>query len=191
LFTGCRLIDHPNIAVYVRTMGLVSLNERALGLHVINLEVEYGQVEVTLEASFEGLGLGLLSERLEQDLGVWRTRNSNKRLAMAAALCLQIDGSELAPTMSGPFVWSWHWKTRTGQIVCLSRLVAVARGDSQDEAPDRVAWEKLEGCPATWLAQACPRTRGRLVRAMAAQRFRGPRRSGCRAGVAFRYLSSE
>jgi len=62
---------------------------------------------------------------------------------MAAALCLQIDGSELAPTMSGPFVWSWHWKTRTGQIVCLSRLVAVARGDSQDEAPDRVAWEKL------------------------------------------------
>ena len=125
LFTGCRLIDHPNIAVYVRTMGLVSLNERALGLHVINLEVEYGQVEVTLEASFEGLGLGLLSERLEQDLGVWRTRNSNKRLAMAAAPCLQIDGSELAPTMSGPFVWSWHWKTRTGQIVCLSRLVAV------------------------------------------------------------------
>ena len=144
LFTGCRLIDHPNIAVHVRTMGLVSLNERALGLHVINLEVEYGEVEVTLEASFEGLGLGLLSERLEQDLGVWRTRNSNKRLAMAAAPCLQIDGSELAPTMSGPFVWSWHWKTRTGQIVCLSRLVAVARGDSQDEAPDRVAWEKLE-----------------------------------------------
>jgi hypothetical protein len=30
-------------------MGFVSLNERALGLHVINLEVEYGEVEVTLE----------------------------------------------------------------------------------------------------------------------------------------------
>ena len=73
LLTECRLIDHPNIAVHVRTMGLVSLKERALGLHVINLEVEYGEVEITLEASFEGLGLGLLSERLEQDLGVWRT----------------------------------------------------------------------------------------------------------------------
>ena len=144
LFTGCRLSDHPNIAVRVRTMGLVSLNERALGLHVINLEVEYGEVEVTLETSFEGLGLGLLSERIEQDLGVWRTRNSNKRLAIAAAPCLQIDGFELAPTMSSPFVWSWHWKTRTGQIVCLSRLVAVARSDSQDEAPDRAAWQKLE-----------------------------------------------
>ena len=161
LFTGCRLIDHPNIAVHVRTMGLVSLNERALGLHVINLEVEYGEVEVTLETSFEGLGLGLLSERIEQDLGVWRTRNSNKRLAMAAAPCLQIDGSELAPTMSGPFVWSWHWKTRTGQIVCLSRLVAVARGDSQDEAPDRVAWQKLESARQLGWRKACPRTRGR------------------------------
>jgi len=143
LFTGCRLIDHPNIAVHVRTIGLVSLKERALGLHVINLVVEYGEVEITLEASFEGLGLGLLSERLEQDLGVWRTRNSNKRLAMAAASCLQIDGFDLAPTMPGPFVWSWHWKTRAGQIVSLSRLVVVARGDSQDEAPDRVASEKL------------------------------------------------
>jgi len=69
------LIDHPNIAVHVRTIGLVSLKERALGLHVINLVVEYGEVEITLEASFEGLGLGLLSERLEQDLGVCRTRN--------------------------------------------------------------------------------------------------------------------
>jgi hypothetical protein len=34
------------------------------------------EVEVTLEASFEGLNLGLVSERLEQDLGVWRTKRS-------------------------------------------------------------------------------------------------------------------
>src|SRR5208283_6007029 len=87
--------------------------------------------------------LGLMSERLEQDLGVWRTRYSGKRVAMAAASSLQIDGSEVAPTMPGPFIWSWHWKTRPGQVVCLARLVAAARGDAQDTDPGRVAWEKL------------------------------------------------
>jgi trehalose/maltose hydrolase-like predicted phosphorylase len=143
LFTSLRLTNDHAIAVQVRTSRLVSLSERAIGLHVIELEVEYGEIEVTLEASFEGLGLGLRPERLEQDLGIWRTRYSDKRLAMAAALSLQIDGAEATPTMSGPFVWSWHWKTRPGQIVILSRLVAAARGDTQDEDPDRVAGEKL------------------------------------------------
>jgi len=38
------------------------------------------------------------------------------RVAMAAALSLQIDGSEIVPTMPGPFMWSWNWKTRPGQI---------------------------------------------------------------------------
>ena len=48
--------------------------ERAVGLQLIQLEVEDGEVEVTLEASFEGMELGLVSERPEQDLGVWRTQ---------------------------------------------------------------------------------------------------------------------
>ena len=143
LLTRCRLADHPAVAVRVRTLRLVSLRERAIGVHVVELEIEEGEIEVTLEASFEGLGLGLMSERLEQDLGVWRTRYSGKRVAMAAASSLQIDGSEVAPTMPGPFIWSWHWKTRPGQVVCLARLVAAARGDAQDTDPGRVAWEKL------------------------------------------------
>ena len=95
-------------------------------MQVVELEIEDGEIEVTLEASFEGLGLGLKSERIEQDLGVWRTKYSGKRVAMAAASSLQIDGSEVAPTMPGPFVWSWHWKTRPGQIVCL--VAAGCRG---------------------------------------------------------------
>jgi hypothetical protein len=62
---------------------LVSISERAVGLQLIQLEVEDGEVEVTLEASFEGINLGLVSERLDQDLGVWRPDRAI-RIARAA-----------------------------------------------------------------------------------------------------------
>jgi trehalose/maltose hydrolase-like predicted phosphorylase len=143
LLTGCRFIHHPTIVVQARDLHLVSLSERAIGVQVIELKIEDGEVDLAVEASFEGLGLGLESERIEQDLGVWRTKYSGKRVAMAAVLSLQIDGSEVVPTMPGPFVWSWHWKTHPGQIVSVARLIAVARGDAQDADPGSVAWEKL------------------------------------------------
>ena len=67
LLTESRLIDHPAIAVCVRTLRFVSLSERAIGAHVVEVEVEDGEIELTLEASFEGLGLGLRCEQLEKD----------------------------------------------------------------------------------------------------------------------------
>ena len=145
LFTACRLIDHPAIAARVRAFALVSLSQRAIALQVVELEIEYGEIEVILEASIDGLGLGLKSERLEQDLGVWRTKYTGKTLAIAAAPSLLIDGSEVTPivTIPKPFVRSWHWKTRPGQIVCFAGLVAVARGDAQDADPGRIAREEL------------------------------------------------
>jgi trehalose/maltose hydrolase-like predicted phosphorylase len=143
LLTGCRLLDHTAIAVQVRTLDLLSLSERAIGVQVIELKIEDGEIEVAVEASFEGLGLGLKSERIEQDLGVWRTKYTGKRVAMTAVSSFQIDGSELVPTITGPFTWSWHWKTRPGQVVCATRVVAVVRGDDQDVDPGHVAREKL------------------------------------------------
>ena len=141
LLTGCRLVDHPTIAVRARTLHLLSLSEREIGVQVVEFKIEDGEIEVTVEVSFEGLDLGLKSERIEQDLGMWRTKY--KRVAMATKSSLQIDGTDVAPTMPGPFVWSWHWKTRPGQTVCVSRLVAVARGDTNDENVGCVAREKL------------------------------------------------
>jgi len=143
LLTRGRLSDRPTLAVRARTLRLVSLRERAIGLHVMNLEIEEGEIELTLEASFEGLGLGLVSERLEQDLGIWRTRYSGKRLAIATASSLEIDGSDIAPARRRPFEWSWHWKTRPGQVVRLVRMIAVARGDTRDENPGQVVSAKL------------------------------------------------
>jgi trehalose/maltose hydrolase-like predicted phosphorylase len=143
LLTGCRLIEPSAIAVRVRTLHLLSLSERGIGIQVIELKIEEGEIDVAVEASIEGLGLGLKPERIEQDLGVWRTKYSGKRVAVATVPSLQIDGSELAPITLGPFIWSWHWKTQPGQIVCVVRLVAVARSDELDADPGRVAWEKL------------------------------------------------
>src|SRR5246127_140632 len=55
LLTGCRFIGHPAIAVGVRTLQLLSLSERAVGVQVIELKIEDGEIEVAVEASFEGL----------------------------------------------------------------------------------------------------------------------------------------
>ena len=162
LLTGCRLIDHPAIAVRARTLHLVSLSERGIGVQVVELKIEDGEIEVAVEVSFEGLDLGLRPERIEHDLGVWRTKYTGKRVAMAAASSLQIDGSEVAPIVPGAFMWSWRWKTRPGQIVCVSRLVAVVRGDTQDAdvgcgarqklgAARQVGWRKIvEEHEAAW-----------------------------------------
>jgi trehalose/maltose hydrolase-like predicted phosphorylase len=108
------------------------------------LEIEEGEVEVTLEASFEEVDLELACERIEQDLGVWRTKRSDKSLAMAAAASLQIDGHDLPVTAIDHLKWSWNWKSRPGQVVSFERSVAVTRSDTQALDPGAAARDKLE-----------------------------------------------
>ena len=144
LLTECRLSKAPDVGIRLRTLRLVSLSERAVGLQLIQLEIEDGEVEVTLEASFEGVDLGLVPERLDQDLGVWRTQHSGKGLAMATASSLQIDGHDLPPTALGQLKWSWSWKSRPGQVVCFERSVAVVRSDTRGLDPGSGARDKLD-----------------------------------------------
>ncbi len=133
----------PNVGVHVRTLRLVSLGERAIGLQLVQLEIEEGEVEITLEASFEGVNLGLVAERLDQDLGLWRTHRSGKRLAIATASLLRIDARDLAPTSRGELKSSWTWACRPGQVVRFERCVAVVRTDTQDRDPGKEARDKL------------------------------------------------
>jgi trehalose/maltose hydrolase-like predicted phosphorylase len=128
----------------LRTLRLVSLKQRSVGLQLIQVEIEAGEMEVTHEASFEGLELGLAIERQEQDLAVWRTQHSGKRLAIAAASFLQIDGRECPPTEGNPFTWSWTWTTRAGQVVSFQRIVAVSRSDSDALDPGIKARDELD-----------------------------------------------
>jgi trehalose/maltose hydrolase-like predicted phosphorylase len=136
-------VREVGVTVRVRTLRLVSLSDRALGLQIVQLEIEDGQVEVTLEASLEGAHLGLRPERLEEDFGVWRTKYSGKGLAIAGVASLLIDGQDLAPARLGRFLWAWTWTTRPGQVVRFERLVAVARSDTKASDPCEIARSKL------------------------------------------------
>ena len=126
------LLKALGVGIRLHTLRLVSMNERAVGLQLIQLEVEDGEVEVTLEASFEGINLGLVPERLDRDIGVWRTQRSGKSVAMATASSLQVDGHDLPAIAVDQLKWTWSWKARAGQVVNFERTVAVARSDTQD-----------------------------------------------------------
>ena len=142
LLTEFRKLDPPAI-LRLRSLRLVSLNTRAIGLQLIQLETEEGEDEITFEASFDGLTLGLVSERLEPDLGMWRTRHSGKRLAIAFAQSLQLDGHDLPPIQMGPLKLLWRWKSRPGQTVCFERMVAMVRSDSLGLDPGNAARQAL------------------------------------------------
>ncbi|MDF2117847.1 glycosyl hydrolase family 65 protein [Roseiarcaceae bacterium H3SJ34-1] len=142
--TECGQPNAPPLGVRLRTLRLVSLHQRALGLQMVELEIEDPEIEVEFEASFEGLSTGLVSERLEQDLAVWRTERSGKRLAIAASSSLQMDGQELTPEAKGPFRWVWNWTSKRGQIACFQRIVAIRRSDRADLDPGPEARGTLE-----------------------------------------------
>ncbi|WP_088348564.1 MULTISPECIES: glycosyl hydrolase family 65 protein [Rhodomicrobium] len=137
--------DDADAAFHMRTMRLVSLDERAIGLQLIQFEVKDGGMETTLEASFEGVDRGLVVERLEHELGLWRTHNSGKRLAIATASRLLIDGRELEPIARGELKSTWKWSCSSGQVGCFERLVAVVRADTLTGDPGKEATAKLAG----------------------------------------------
>jgi trehalose/maltose hydrolase-like predicted phosphorylase len=143
LITESRLENLPGKAMRFRVLRLLSMHNRALGLQLVQLDVEAGAVEATLEASCEGLEFGLVTERLEQALGVWRTNATDKRLAMAVSVSLLVDGRVVTPKPLGPFKWSWTWTTRPGQVVHFERMVAIARADVLTEDPAEQALHKL------------------------------------------------
>jgi trehalose/maltose hydrolase-like predicted phosphorylase len=144
LLADSGLLKAPGVGIRLHTLRLVSMYERAVGLQLIQLEVEDGEVEVTLEASFEGINLGLVPERLDQDLGVWCTQRSGKSVAMASASSLQVDGHDLSAIAVDQLKWTWSWKSRAGQVVNFERTVAVARSDTQDLDPGKGARDKLD-----------------------------------------------
>lgn len=143
LLSEFKRLKGPGLSMRLRTLRFVSLSERAVGIQLIQVEIEDGEVEVKLEASFEGLSLGLEADRLDRDLGVWRTQHSGKGLAMATASLFQLDGHDLPPAALGQLKSSWTWKTRPGQSASFERAVAFVRSDSESFDPGPFALEKL------------------------------------------------
>lgn len=134
----------PAIGLRLRTLRLVSLRERAIGLQLVHIEAAAGEVDIDLEAFSDGVSLTLAPEHLEADLVVWRTKHSGKRLAAAATSLLEIDGREVASTGHGPFHRRWRWMARPGEVACLTHFVAVVRSDVEGLDPGPDARGKLE-----------------------------------------------
>ena len=143
LFTESRISSTAGLQMRLRVLRVVSLHSRAVGLQVIVADVDAGHGEATLEASFECVEFGLMSERLEQDFGVWRTNATDKRLAIAASASLLVDGRRIQPKALGPFKWAWTWTVQPGQTVHFERIVALVRGDASDGNPGEAARTQL------------------------------------------------
>jgi len=138
-------VDRATTGMRLRALRLVSLSERALGLQLIQLEMGDQTVDIVLEASVEPANLGLVGERLEQDMGVWRTEHTERSVALAAVATLSIDGRDVEPTEVGPLKWSWRWTSGEGEVACLSRLIAVMRSNVKADDPGPAARAELDG----------------------------------------------
>ena len=118
-----------------RELRLLSLADRAAGLQLLQFSLDHDGIDVRLEASFAMAGLGMEPMRLEQDLGAWRAEGTGKGVAMTGAATLRLGGDPLAPDRPFPLRWTWRWRSVTGQVAELDRLVAVARADTPEADP--------------------------------------------------------
>lgn len=124
------------IVARVRETRLVSLHDRSIGLQVVHFEVVSGTGTLTLDAGFGPAGS--LLEKLDDSL--WRTVGSDKRLTLATAERLTVDGAEVP----------WCWNANPGQIARFVRLVAFGR-DRTVATPDIPVWrDVLRAHEAAW-----------------------------------------
>ena len=144
LLTEWRQRDPGGVEILTRTLRLVSLADRAVGLQLVQVEVEQGHAKLVVEARFDQAGSGLDLVHMEQNLGVWRTEQSGKGLAMAGAASLQLNDAELPFLAEGPFKGSWTWTSAPAQVACFQRLLAVARSDEPGQDPRGEALAALD-----------------------------------------------
>ena len=173
LLSASRLKTSELGMLRLRTLRLVSLSERAVGLQLIQMEIEKGEVEITFEASFEGVNLGLVSQRLEQDLGVWRTHSSGKGLAMATASSTADRRSGSSADRARPIemVVELEISSRAG---CVFQTL---RRRGAERHPGSGPWKRRAGqarhCATPRLARRGRGARGGLGKPLAVQRRRG------------------
>src|SRR5271165_7400290 len=136
--------DPSGIVARIVTLRLVSQNDRGLGLGWLTFDLNRDDVEVMLEASFEAAGLGMEPAGIERELGVWRTTDGSKSVAMAGAAALTVGGQPLTPESVNPLCWTWRWRSVAGQMIALERLVVVVRSDEPDRDPGPAATAALQ-----------------------------------------------
>ncbi len=128
--------------MHLRTLRLVSMADRHLGVQVVQLEFSHAE-HVTLEAWLEVTNAGLEVVQVQPALGVWRTATSRKYLAIASAGDLLLDGRSMEPTGQVHLTRIWDFDAPAGQRVTFCRLVSFARAGEASEGPARCAERSL------------------------------------------------
>jgi trehalose/maltose hydrolase-like predicted phosphorylase len=100
-------------------------------------------VQVTFEAWLEVANAGLDVVQIQPSLGVWRTAESGKRLAVASAAELHVNGRALEPSGQVHLTRIWTWAAAPDEVITFWRLVSFARGDTRDQAPAQLAEQTL------------------------------------------------
>jgi trehalose/maltose hydrolase-like predicted phosphorylase len=131
------------LVVRISTLRIASQSQRPIGLQLVRLQIESPDVAVRLEANFDQALMGLDLEQLTQNLGVWATWQSGKRLAMAGAAGLAIANADIAPSYQDNLQWVWRCTAGADQDIFLWRLAAVVRSDSRQDDPAPAALAAL------------------------------------------------
>ncbi len=126
---------HPSGRVLrVRTLRFVSQADRALGVQILDLEVDGPPAAMRVEASFEESGAALERVSATGDVAVWRTAQPRKSLAIASSSTLQYGDDELTADQADPLrplSREWRWTSETGRRATLVRVTAFARGEEE------------------------------------------------------------
>jgi len=134
--------DPRGRSMRLRALRAVSLAERSLGIQLVQFVMEQpGQV--TFEAWLEVTNAGLEVVQIQPSLGVWRTAESGKRLAVASAAELQLGDSVREPTGQVHLTRIWTWDAVPDEVITFWRIVSFARGDSREQTPALVAQKSL------------------------------------------------
>jgi len=135
--------DPKGRTMRLRSLRMVSLADRAIGMQLVEVRIDPVPAEVTFETTVEVTNSGLELTRNDADVTVWRTASSGKTLALASAGHLRLAGDRIAPAIDTQLEREWHFRCGPGQVASFWRLVSLARSDDgadvQDAARDALA----------------------------------------------------
>ena len=133
----------PSAHLRLRTLRLASLREPAVGLQLVDMEADGGEVVMDLEAAW-GAAPSLVEDHEAANLKIWRTRRSGMRLAAASTSVLSVAEQVVSSAVEAPFHGRWRWMARPGQSARFTYAVAMTRGEDDGREAGRSARAKLE-----------------------------------------------
>ena len=141
--------DPKGHVMRLRSLRLVSMADRAIGLQMMQLQIDPMPAEVTFEAWIELAGSGLELMAADGDVVLWRTAASERRIGMASAAELRVGDVVVPPVADTQVERRWRFTCGPGQTASFWRLLSIARRDD-DGARDAARTPLRRSLAAGW-----------------------------------------